>query len=59
MIAIVGISFYFVKRRALATGIAVAGAGIGTFIFAPLTTFLLEMYGLRGTFAILVLIFNL
>ncbi len=54
ILAIVGIGFYFVKRRALATGIAVAGAGIGTFVFAPFTTWLLETYGLRGTFAILV-----
>jgi MFS family permease len=30
------VSIYFERRRALATGIAVAGCGAGTFAFAPL-----------------------
>jgi MCP family monocarboxylic acid transporter-like MFS transporter 14 len=34
--SVVIVSYYFEKRRALATGIAVCGAGVGTFIFAPL-----------------------
>src|SRR5271170_7524388 len=43
---------YFEKRRAFATGLAVCGAGIGTFIFSPLTNYLLEEYSWRGTFLI-------
>jgi len=47
--AIVAVSFYFEQRRSLATGIAVCGSGIGTFIFAPLTNALLEEYSWKGT----------
>lgn len=54
---VVGVGFYFDKRRALATGIAVCGSGAGTFVFAPLTHWLLETYALRGTFLIMVYIF--
>jgi len=35
--SIVMVGYYFDKRRALATGIAVCGSGIGSFVFAPLT----------------------
>ena len=52
--AVVAVGFYFEKRRALATGIAVCGSGIGTFVLAPLTTWLLEQYGWRGTLLIFV-----
>ncbi|XP_060068749.1 monocarboxylate transporter 9-like [Ylistrum balloti] len=47
---IVIVSYYFEKRRALATGIATCGSGIGGFVFAPLSVLLLEMYGWRGAF---------
>lgn len=43
------VNFYFHKKRALATGIAVCGAGVGTFVFAPLGEALLEMYGWKGS----------
>lgn len=33
--AIVIVGFYFEQKRALATGLAVCGSGIGTFLFAP------------------------
>lgn len=46
--AIVCVGFYFEKRRAFATGLAVCGAGIGTFVFAPLTQFLLQQYNWKG-----------
>jgi MCP family monocarboxylic acid transporter-like MFS transporter 14 len=39
------VSFYFEKRRALATGVTVCGSGIGAFVFAPLSNFLLAYYG--------------
>ena len=35
--AIVSVSMYFEKKRAFATGIAVCGSGLGTFIMAPVT----------------------
>ena len=47
--AIVMVGFYFEKRRAFATGIAVCGSGIGTFVFAPFGERLLSIYGWRGT----------
>lgn len=51
--SIVMVSVYFDKRRAMATGIAVCGSGIGTFVFAPLVTALNDEYGWRGTTLIL------
>ncbi|PVD18876.1 hypothetical protein C0Q70_21433 [Pomacea canaliculata] len=50
--AIVIVAQYFEKRRAFATGLAVCGSGFGTFILAPLTEYLLEVYGWRGTMLI-------
>jgi MFS family permease len=35
--SIVSVGYYFEKKRAMATGIAVCGSGIGTFIFSPLS----------------------
>ena len=46
-------SFWFEKRRSLATGIAVAGSGLGTFAIAPLTEYLLDEYGWRGTLLVM------
>ena len=46
--AIVMVGFYFEKRRAFATGIAVCGSGIGAFVFAPLCDRLLSVYGWKG-----------
>ncbi|BFZ13913.1 hypothetical protein BsWGS_16952 [Bradybaena similaris] len=51
--AIVAVSVYFEERRAFATGIAVCGSGIGTFILAPLTDFLLYEYNWSWTLLIL------
>lgn len=51
--AVVIVAYYFEKRRSLATGLSVCGSGIGTFLFAPLTTFLVTEYGWRGTTLIL------
>jgi len=42
--AILIVNFYFDKKRALATGIAVSGTGIGTMVFAPLGRYLLDTY---------------
>ncbi|BFZ25543.1 hypothetical protein BsWGS_28582 [Bradybaena similaris] len=57
--AIVAVSIYFEERRALATGIAVCGSGIGTFILAPMTDYLLYQYNWRWTLLLLGgLVFN-
>ncbi|XP_055304033.1 monocarboxylate transporter 12-like [Sitodiplosis mosellana] len=45
--AIVSVAMYFKKYRSLATGIAVAGSGLGTSIFSPLIAFFAEAYGWR------------
>ncbi|KAK7078555.1 hypothetical protein SK128_024200 [Halocaridina rubra] len=55
--AIVIVAFYFEKKRSLATGIAVAGSGIGTFIFAPFIQYLVDFWGWRLGFIILAGIF--
>ncbi|CAH1794226.1 unnamed protein product [Owenia fusiformis] len=51
--AIIVVAYYFETKRAFATGLAVSGSGIGTFVFAPLTEFLMGKYGWRGTILIL------
>ena len=45
------VSFYFDKRRALATGLAVCGSGVGTFVFAPFFNFLVVEYGWKVSLA--------
>lgn len=54
--SVVGVGLYAVTRPALATGIAVCGMGVGMFVFAPLIAWLLDIYGLQGTFLILVVL---
>ncbi|XP_030755202.1 monocarboxylate transporter 12 [Sitophilus oryzae] len=51
--AIVSVTMYFEKKRSLATGIAVCGSGLGTFIFAPIISKLLAEYGWRGSILII------
>jgi len=46
--SVVCVSQYFNKRLSLATGICVCGSGAGTFVFAPLTAKLVDLYGWRG-----------
>lgn len=43
--AVVSVSFYFEKRRALTTGIVVCGTGVGCFAFAPLLESLMRSMG--------------
>ncbi|XP_069107004.1 monocarboxylate transporter 12-like [Argopecten irradians] len=51
--SVVIVGHYFNKRRALATGIAVCGSGIGGFVFAPLSVILIETYNWKGALWIL------
>jgi hypothetical protein len=50
--AIVSVGYYFEKKRSLAIGIAVCGAGVGTFILSPLNRVLEQSYGLQGAFLV-------
>ncbi|CAG9787870.1 unnamed protein product [Diatraea saccharalis] len=49
MPAVLTVGFYFEKWRALATGLALCGSGVGTFVMAPLTDKLNESFGWRVT----------
>ncbi|KAB7498184.1 Monocarboxylate transporter 5 [Armadillidium nasatum] len=51
--AIVSVTGYFEKKRSFATGIAVCGSGLGTFLFSPLNEYLIEIYGWKGALMIL------
>lgn len=51
--AIVSVASWFEERRALATSIAVCGSGVGTFIFAPLTSYLLDIYTFNQTLLVM------
>lgn len=50
--AVIAVGFYFERWRALATGIAVCGSGIGTMVIAPLSSTLISSYGWRGALLI-------
>ena len=57
--AIVCVSVYFEKYRSLATGIAVCGSGMGTFLLAPVTEIFVSEYSWRGAFLLVgALMFN-
>lgn len=51
--AVVCIAYWFDKRRNLAVGLGSCGVGFGTFFYSPLTTYLLEEFGWRGTLLLL------
>ncbi|KAL0275611.1 UNVERIFIED_CONTAM: hypothetical protein PYX00_003413 [Menopon gallinae] len=46
--SIIIVGFYFEKWRAMATGIAVCGSGIGTFVMAPLTEMCINKFKWQG-----------
>lgn len=50
---IIAAGYSFEKYRGMAVGFTVMGAGFGIFGSGPLTQFLLDTYGLNGTFLIL------
>lgn len=54
--AVIAVGFYFEKKRALATGIAICGSGIGNFIFPPFITFLTKRFQWNGAILVLGLI---
>lgn len=48
---------WFPDRRGFATGLSVAGVGVGGLVTAPTATFLLQLVGVRWTFALLGLLY--
>lgn len=50
--AVVAVGYYFETKRSLATGIAVCGSGFGTFTFAPLASFLLDIFSWKDSLLI-------
>jgi MFS family permease len=50
MLAVVG--GWFVRKRSMALGIAVAGIGLGTLAIAPLAAALIERFGWRETYRV-------
>ena len=51
--SLVVIGTYFEKRRGLANGMAFASGSLGAFVFPQLIKYLLDTYGLNGTFFIM------
>ena len=47
--AVVAVGQYFNRRLNLATGICVCGSGVGTFLFAPIASSLIQRFGWRGS----------
>lgn len=47
------VSFYFVKRRALANGIVVSGSGLSSFIFPYLYRYVIDQYTVTGAMIII------
>lgn len=48
MPSVIIVGYYFEKWRPLATGIALCGSGVGCFIMAPISTYLIKTFGWRG-----------
>jgi MFS family permease len=51
--AIGAVQRWFVRRRGLASGLAVSGIGVGTLVMPPLASFLIESLGWRGAYLVL------
>ncbi len=50
------ITNWFVKSRGLAMSLAMAGIGLGGFIFSPVISYLLDGYGWRATYQIMAVV---
>jgi len=51
--AIGAVQRWFVRRRGLASGLAVSGIGVGTLVMPPLASLLIETLGWRGAYLVL------
>ena len=52
MPSVIIVGYYFEKWRPLATGIALCGSGVGTFVMGPISKILVEKYEWRGALLI-------
>ncbi|KAJ6647545.1 Monocarboxylate transporter 1, partial [Pseudolycoriella hygida] len=50
--SVIIVGYYFERWRALATGIALCGSGVGTFLFAPFNEAMIKAVGWRNTLLI-------
>ena len=50
--AVTAVTKWFSRKRSLATGLAVCGAGFGVFAFSPLMRLLISKYGRQGSLLI-------
>lgn len=57
MCAVVAVGRYFERRRAIATGVAMSGAGFGMFTYPYAAEIMLHVYGWRGTVLIMAAIY--
>ena len=51
--SVIAVSCYFERRRALATGVAVCGAGVGCFVFAPAGNYMLEVLDWKNSMLVI------
>jgi len=51
--AVGAVQRWFVRRRGLASGLAVAGIGVGTLVMPPLASWLIETFGWRAAYMVL------
>jgi MFS transporter, OFA family, oxalate/formate antiporter len=51
--AVGAVQRWFVRRRGLASGLAVAGIGVGTLVMPPLASWLIETFGWRTAYMML------
>jgi MFS transporter, MCT family, solute carrier family 16 (monocarboxylic acid transporters), member 14 len=52
MPSVIIVGYYFEKWRPLATGIALCGSGVGTFVLAPVSKMMIEQFEWRTTLQI-------
>lgn len=52
MPSVIIVGYYFEKWRPLATGVALCGSGVGTFLMGPLSKYLIEEVGWRNALLI-------
>lgn len=50
--SLIVVAQYFDKKRGIATGITMAGSGVGSFVFAPLIGYLIKHHSWEFTFSI-------
>lgn len=50
--SVIIVGYYFERWRAIATGVALCGSGVGTFLFAPFNEAMIKSVGWRSTLLI-------